>query len=154
MIVCLSLTEFVSSVRKLSIPWKKFTSWTDSNWKVSICPGVKLMTELFWKREVEEVGFFADNTLREDPPLIDGDGSVWFTGNARSYSKAILVGGNTTKTKPPMYIIQCINSVPGSSSLYRITARGTGGTTDSVVILQSIYKRYWWLQPPIWMTFW
>jgi type IV pilus assembly protein PilX len=84
------------------------------------------------------IGFFAHT---DSPKIDDGNGSVWSTGNAISYSAAVLVGGNTTKTKPPMYIIQCIN-VPGPPSLYRITARGTGGTTDSVVILQSIYRRY------------
>ena len=84
------------------------------------------------------IGFFAHT---DAPKIDDGNGSVWFTGNAKSYSAAILA--STTVVKPPLYIIQCVYSPPGSSSsLYRITARGTGGTTDSVVILQSIYKRY------------
>lgn len=48
---------------------------------------------------------------------------------------------NNTAVNPPRYIIQCITSMPGANSLYRITARGTGGTTEAVVILQSVYRR-------------
>jgi type IV pilus assembly protein PilX len=76
-----------------------------------------------------------------DSPVIDDSStSVWSNpGKYFGYEGESLV--NITSTRQPKFIIQCINSVKGSSSLYRITARGTGGTTDAVVILQSIYKR-------------
>jgi type IV pilus assembly protein PilX len=82
-------------------------------------------------------GFYAHS---DTPKIDDGDGSVWSTsGKAYTYTGVILE--KVTKTAQPKYIIQCITSTPGPSSLYRITARGTGGTTDAVVILQSVYLR-------------
>ena len=72
------------------------------------------------------------------PSIDDGVTSVWSKpGEYFGYSGDGLA--NTTSTAQPKYIIQCLTS-PGTNSLYRITARGTGGTTDAVVILQSVYK--------------
>jgi type IV pilus assembly protein PilX len=73
------------------------------------------------------------------PPIDDGVTGVWSKpGEYFGYSGDGLA--NTTSTAQPKYIIQCITSIPGTNSLYRVTARGTGGTTDAVVILQSVYK--------------
>lgn len=85
-------------------------------------------------------GFYPDSAS----PIIDDEtGNVWSTdGNAYVYDGVSLSW--VTKTASPEYIIQCIWCLtsPCSPSRYRITARGTGGTTDAVVILQSIYERY------------
>jgi Tfp pilus assembly protein PilX len=75
-------------------------------------------------------------TATENIPQIANDG-WWVTGgNTYNFIGGILV--NVANTAQPRFIVQCVEE---SSSLYRITARGTGGTTDAVVILQSIYKR-------------
>jgi type IV pilus assembly protein PilX len=86
-------------------------------------------------------GFYPYTPPENIPKIDDGDGSVWSTpGKAYTYTGVILE--KVTKTAQPKYIIQCINEVNAAeSSLYRITARGTGGTTDAVVILQSVYLR-------------
>lgn len=82
------------------------------------------------------VGFYAHN----DAPIIDDSPSnVWSTAGKALTATANLEG--STKTAQPQYIIQCITSAAGGSSTYRITARGTGGTTDAVVILQSVFER-------------
>ena len=72
------------------------------------------------------------------------DDSFWLNpSNVYSYQGVIL--GNVSITGQPRYIIQCLPNPPnvlGSGSFYfRIIARGTGGTTNAVVILQSIYRR-------------
>ena len=87
---------------------------------------------------VAQVGGYYAHT---DAPIItDGIGSVWTNpNNYYNYSGQILE--QVAKAAQPKYIIQCINSIPGPPTLFRITARGTGGTTDAVVILQSIYLR-------------
>jgi type IV pilus assembly protein PilX len=50
----------------------------------------------------------------------------------------------------PLYVIQRLNNIGKSSldagsfnenEMYRITARGVGGTSNTVVVLQSVYKR-------------
>lgn len=84
-----------------------------------------------------QVGGFYPNS---SAPAINDD-SFWLaTGNTYTYTGNILA--STTGTAQPKYIIQCLPTVAGSSVFYfRITARGTGGTTDAVVILQSVYKR-------------
>lgn len=75
-------------------------------------------------------------TATENIPQIAND-SWWVTsGNTYNYTGGILE--HVASTAQPRYIIQCVEE---NTSLYRITARGTGGTTDAVVILQSIYKR-------------
>ncbi|NOS87147.1 MAG: pilus assembly protein PilX [Methylococcaceae bacterium] len=82
------------------------------------------------------VGFYAYN----DAPIIDDSpGNVWSTAGKALTALANLEG--STKTAQPQYIIQCITSAAGGSSVYRITARGTGGTTDAVVTLQSVFER-------------
>lgn len=82
-------------------------------------------------------GFYAHNST---PNIGDGDNSVWSTSNSAFNYTGVLLA-STTQTAQPKYIIQCVNSAPQANSLYRITARGTGGTTDAVVILQSVYSR-------------
>lgn len=70
----------------------------------------------------------------------------WASFSTATYSAATL----SHTASAPLYVIQRLNNV-GTSSLdagnytenemYRITARGVGGTSNSVVVLQSIYKR-------------
>lgn len=74
------------------------------------------------------------------PNIGDGAGNVWATPNA-AYTYEGNNLSNTTSTAQPKFIIQCINSTVSATSLYRVIARGTGGTTDAVVILQSVYSR-------------
>lgn len=78
-----------------------------------------------------------------DTPQIDDQfGNVWSTPGKYSYVGVILAG--TTGTAQPKYIIQCLPSPPNIATgpfYFRITARGTGGSTDAVVILQSIYMQ-------------
>lgn len=71
----------------------------------------------------------------------------WADFNTASYSASTL---NSTFSAP-RYVIQRLKNIAGSSSLdasnfnenelYRITARGVGGTVNSVVVLESFYKR-------------
>ena len=80
----------------------------------------------------------------DSPKIDDGDGSVWSTSSVYNYAGDVLA--NTSGTAQPKYIIQCLPSPPNSNNgtspfYFRITARGTGGTTDAVVILQSVYVR-------------
>lgn len=81
--------------------------------------------------------------------------TVWSTGNVTSYMDVTLAKVKTL----PMFIVEELTYVtPGGSSggslevpseqqasppraWYRITARGTGGTDNAEVILQSIYRR-------------
>lgn len=81
-----------------------------------------------------------------DPPLWEQD-AVWESA-ASVYSETL----NEVAT-PPSFIIEELAPVSESgdslasdrpvseSRLYRITARGVGGTTNTVVMLQTIYKR-------------
>ncbi|MCX7098889.1 MAG: PilX N-terminal domain-containing pilus assembly protein [Methylococcales bacterium] len=87
---------------------------------------------------VTSVGGFYAHT---DNPIIDDSvGNVWASASKHyNYSGPVLAG--STSTAAPKYIIQCITSTAGTESLYRITARGTGITTDAVVMLQSTYQR-------------
>lgn len=69
----------------------------------------------------------------------------WSTFNTVTYSSASLshVAGN------PLYVVQRVRSIPDSyeasdyreSQLYRITARGAGGTSNSVVVVQAVYRK-------------
>ncbi|PPK77940.1 type IV pilus assembly protein PilX [Methylobacter tundripaludum] len=77
----------------------------------------------------------------------------WTNAAVTTYSSGTLTGISSA----PRYIIEDLGSTGGAaecspceagtppssggSRLYRITARGTGGTTNAVVVLQSIYKR-------------
>jgi type IV pilus assembly protein PilX len=90
------------------------------------------------------VGFYAYT----DAPIIDDvDGSVWspwstnkaysYDGNLTSYADKPDDKEHKNAIDPPQYIIQCASSV---ENIYRITARGTGGTADAVVVLQTVYK--------------
>lgn len=79
-----------------------------------------------------------------DSPLIDdGANNVVWLDPAKYFSYSGDNLASVTSTAQAKYIIQCITSVEvlGERTLYRITARGTGGTTDAVVILQSVYRR-------------
>ena len=76
-------------------------------------------------------------------PLQNDD---WSTFNTIIYSTATL--SNTAS--PPLYVIQRLSNIGSSSldagnyhenELYRVTARGVGGTSNAVVVLQTIYKR-------------
>jgi type IV pilus assembly protein PilX len=77
------------------------------------------------------------------PPLHSDDWSLFKTV---TYSTASL----SHTASAPLYVIQQLKSI-GSGSLdagnyseneiYRITARGVGGTSTAVVVLQSVYKR-------------
>lgn len=70
----------------------------------------------------------------------------WSSFNTANYSTASL----SHTASAPLYVIQRLKVI-GSGSLdagnytenemYRITARGVGGTSNSVVVLQSVYKR-------------
>jgi type IV pilus assembly protein PilX len=75
----------------------------------------------------------------QDIPQINAD-SFWLDSPPKTYTYAGINLANTTSTAQPKYIIQCLPD-SGGMYYYRITARGTGGTTDAVVILQSIYMR-------------
>lgn len=77
------------------------------------------------------------------------DDSFWTSSNKIAYPSGKLANNST----PPLYVVQRIfiggggggssldSTSYGESEFFRITARATGGTTDAVVILQSIYKR-------------
>jgi len=90
------------------------------------------------------------------PTLYTGTQPIdWTNAAVTTYSGGTLTGISSA----PRYTIEALPSTagtatgaggsleagapPDSTSIawYRITARGTGGTTDAVVILQSIYKR-------------
>lgn len=77
------------------------------------------------------------------PPQQSDD---WSSFNTVTYSAPAL--GHTASA--PLYVIQQLNTIGSSSldagnynenELYRITARGVGGTSAAVVVLQSVYKR-------------
>jgi len=77
------------------------------------------------------------------PPQQNDD---WSSFNTITYSEASL--GHTDSA--PLYVIQELSSIGSGSldagnyyenELYRITARGVGGTSAAVVVLQSVYKR-------------
>ncbi len=92
-------------------------------------------------------GFYPNEGPHTPSPVIDdGVNNVWSDPTKSfGYTGDSLVNINSpdsvTTVLPPRYIIQCITSTTGATnSLYRITARGTGGTTDAVVILQSVYE--------------
>ncbi len=76
--------------------------------------------------------------------------NIWTTTGARTYSGSF---SNMTLASAPMYIIEELAPVPdptGSiaadeplpdAGVYRVTARGTGGSNKSITILQATYKR-------------
>ena len=78
--------------------------------------------------------------------ILSGDWHNHWASNARSYP-----GSLPDVSTTPRYLIEVLPTVaaPGVSllsgkplpdqELYRVTARGTGGTTSAVVVLQSIY---------------
>ncbi|MDP1664343.1 MAG: PilX N-terminal domain-containing pilus assembly protein [Methylobacter sp.] len=77
------------------------------------------------------------------PPQQSDD---WSSFNTVTYSDASL--GHTASA--PLYVIQQLKAIGSGSldagnynenELYRITARGVGGTSDAVVVLQSVFKR-------------
>jgi type IV pilus assembly protein PilX len=88
------------------------------------------------------------------PTLYTGTQPIdWTNAAVTTYSGGTLTG----ISQAPVYAIEDLGGTGGSdecspceggapppsagSRLYRITARGTGGTTDAVVVLQSTYKR-------------
>ncbi len=90
------------------------------------------------------------------PTLYTGTQPIdWTNAAVTTYSGGTLTG----IYQSPVYVIESLPSTAGtetgaggslevgappdstSISWYRITARGTGGTANAVVILQSIYKR-------------
>lgn len=77
------------------------------------------------------------------PPRHSDD---WSSFNTVNYSAASL----SHTASAPLYVIQQLNSIGSGTldagnysenELYRITARGVGGTNTAVVVLQSVYKR-------------
>jgi type IV pilus assembly protein PilX len=80
----------------------------------------------------------------------------WNDSKVKTYLGVSLIGANQAQ---PQYIIEKPTKASAGSSggirslqpgtpqtasgvfLYRITARGTGGTSDAVVVVQSMYKR-------------
>ncbi|AEG00552.1 pilus assembly PilX family protein [Methylomonas methanica] len=71
----------------------------------------------------------------------------WASFNTRSYTDTTL----HSTASAPRYIIQRLKNIGSNSSLdasnfsenelYRVTSRGVGGTSNSVVVLESFYKR-------------
>ena len=70
----------------------------------------------------------------------------WSTFNTITYTTATL----TNTASPPLYVIQRLSNIGSSSldagnynenELYRVTARGVGSTSNTAVVLQTIYKR-------------
>jgi len=106
----------------------------------------------------EGEGFLEQATI---PPFTGADGllqrqtdagqaSFWATFAWASNSREAPARDNTAET--PRYVIEELPAVPGEGDsvafgalpevgFYRITARGVGGTTDAIVILQSTYRR-------------
>lgn len=77
------------------------------------------------------------------PPQQNDD---WSSFNTVTYSAPSL----SHTASAPLYVIQQLNSISSGSldagnynenELYRVTARGVGGTSTAVVVLQSVYKR-------------
>lgn len=76
--------------------------------------------------------------------------NIWNASSARTYSGTF---SGMTLASAPMYIIEELAPVPdptGSiaadeplpdAGIYRVTARGTGGSDKSITILQATYKR-------------
>ena len=83
-------------------------------------------------------GFYPYIPVAPNIPQINDD-SFWLDAQ-KTYTYTGINLANTTSTAQPKYIIQCL-PVSAGIYYYRVTARGTGGTTDAVVILQSIYTR-------------
>jgi len=89
-------------------------------------------------------GFYSDTSTIPTAAAILTD-SFWTTNPVATSSVTTLGNGIVT----PLYIIQvmgaadCPGAAIGSAGCknYRITARATGGSTNAVVILQSIYLR-------------
>lgn len=87
-----------------------------------------------------------DGLYSEAATAIDLNGS-WTGLNKASYPTNTLSG----VTAVPEYVIQKLGNVDSggsldamvinSSEMYRISARGVGGTSTAVVVVQSIYKR-------------
>jgi len=88
------------------------------------------------------------------PALYTGTQPIdWTNAAVTTYSGGTLTG----VSQAPVYVIENLGGAGGSeecspceggtpppasgSRLYRITARGTGGTTNAVVVLQSTYAR-------------
>lgn len=78
----------------------------------------------------------------------NGSGDKDCGGTSRSYAWSVTGGGATARqpsqtlnqiSEQPMYVVERMPDV-GATERYRVTARGTGGTTDAVVILQAIYS--------------
>ncbi len=76
------------------------------------------------------------------------DSTTWNAANTETYNSGTLANVSAS----PEYIIQQMPSVDGGGfsldgtsfntmEFFRVTARGTGGTTSAVVVLQTVYKR-------------
>lgn len=105
----------------------------------------------------------AENALNQDRPGIVRLDPATFTppANWMNYpwgaQSTIYPGALTEISAPPRYVIEDLGwvtqssgagesvKVSGSTGLgdqyYRITARSLGGTTDAIVILQTVYRR-------------
>lgn len=91
-------------------------------------------------------------------PSYDASGA-WTTANARQYAGTLPDASNGGVATPPMYMVQIVTTSsspaisskniggygqqnPGSKvTVFRITARGTGGTDNSQVFLQELYGK-------------
>jgi len=99
------------------------------------------------------LGTFATTTNTNGLYIAKTDGTVWWDGSLAATTWASngsgSVAGSLTGAN---YIIEELQTVigsdgsleagvPGENKYYRVTARGESGTSNAVVILQSIYKR-------------
>jgi type IV pilus assembly protein PilX len=94
-------------------------------------------------------GFYLDNNLTSPNSIPTASailtGSFWTTNPVATSSVTTAMLGNSIA--PPVYIIQKLTafcpspcaSPPVTLTPYKITVRATGGSTNTVVILQSIY---------------
>jgi len=91
--------------------------------------------------------FIGNNGLYGETGTPPGQNDDWSKSN---FSKKTYAGSLSHTASAPLYVIQRVtvisrDSVDGgdykASEVYRVTARGVGGTSSSVVVLQSVYKR-------------
>lgn len=102
-------------------------------------------------RDAEER--LADSTFRTGVAYVDAtlgnDDAFWMTcfgdpgstrpppcNNKWTPTKALPESGNGSVAKPPEYVVERKPDI-GTTQIYRVTAKGFGGTDDAIVILQA-----------------
>lgn len=88
----------------------------------------------------------ASDGLRCENGSNPNDGNYWRNTFDWSSTDLFALSGVANVAEQPLYVVEkmpsapCPGGTPPSCDFYRVTARGVGGTSDLIVILQAMYR--------------